>query len=194
MPSIDAQILVLINHGTANALFDILMPALTLQGYLLVAPVLFFCLIQGFRTRDSSDKRYIVTAIAAVAIACLSVYVADIVEHLIKDVVMRMRPCRTIENLRLILPCPKSYSMPSGHSMSSFAFAVPLVHLSRGFLPNAWRYYILILASLIAFSRLYLGVHYPSDVLAGGAMGAGIGIGLSMLYEVNGRRFGSRTQ
>jgi undecaprenyl-diphosphatase len=46
-----------------------------------------------------------------------------------------------------------------------------------------WRLYPLILASLIAFSRPYLGVHYPTDVLAGALLGSMMGLVLSMLYQ-----------
>jgi undecaprenyl-diphosphatase len=73
--------------------------------------------------------------------------------------------------------------MPSGHAISSFAFAAPLVYLTRHYITRAWRLYPLFLAALIAFSRIYLGVHYPSDALAGAFLGTGIGLVLSVVYE-----------
>jgi undecaprenyl-diphosphatase len=88
------------------------------------------------------------------------------------------------EGIRIIVPCPKSYSMPSGHALSSFAFALPLVYLTRDYIALVWRLYPLLLASLIAFSRVYLGVHYPSDVLAGALLGAFMGLALSSLYQL----------
>lgn len=180
----DTQLLLLINQDAANSLFDALMPALSLQGYLLVLPFLLYLLIEATRKRDDRGKRHLAAALFAILIACGSVYASGFVEDWMKDAVARVRPCRALENIRLILPCPKSYSLPSGHAISSFAFAAPLVYLSRNYMSFLWRMYPLLLASLIAFSRIYLGVHYPSDALAGALLGTGIGILLSMLYQM----------
>ncbi len=73
--------------------------------------------------------------------------------------------------------------MPSGHAIDSFAFALPLFYLTREYIALIWRLYPLVLAALIAFSRIYLGVHYPTDVLIGALLGGMIGMGLSILYQ-----------
>jgi undecaprenyl-diphosphatase len=182
--ALDTQLLLLINQGSANALFDVLMPALSAQGYLLVVPFLFFIMLEGRRRKNAAGKRHLIHAIAAVAIACSAVYLAGHVEDWTKNAVARVRPCRALDGLRLIVTCPKSYSMPSGHATSSFAFAAPLVYLAREYVSKAWRAYPLVLASLIAFSRPYLGVHYPTDILAGALLGTMIGLILAILYEV----------
>ncbi len=177
----DTRLLLLINHDAANALFDVLMPALSLQGYLLILPFLFFMATQSIQRKNTRGKRYFAGAFLTFLVACVAVYLSGFVEDWMKDAVARIRPCRSLEEIRLILPCPKSYSMPSGHAISSFAFAAPLVYLTRRYIAPLWRLYPLLLASLIAFSRIYLGVHYPSDVLVGAILGAGIGIVLSLL-------------
>jgi len=181
--SLDTQILLFVNHHLANPVFDIFMPALSQQGYLLVIPFLLAVLAQGAKQRNNVGKTYFAAAIWTFLIACAATYLAFMVEDWMKDAVARVRPCRTIEGIRLILPCPKSYSMPSGHAISSFAFAVPLFYLTREYIVLFGRLYPLLLAALIAFSRIYLGVHYPSDALVGGMLGAVIGIALSLLYE-----------
>ncbi len=181
--SLDTQILLFVNHQLANPVFDILMPALSRQGYLLIIPFLLAVLAQGAKQKNNVGKTYVAVAIWTLLIACAATYLAFTAEAWMKDAVARVRPCRTIEGIRLVLPCPKSYSMPSGHAISSFAFAVPLFYLSREYIVLFGRLYPLLLAALIAFSRIYLGVHYPSDVLAGGVLGAVIGMALSLLYE-----------
>jgi undecaprenyl-diphosphatase len=184
LQSVDTQLLLLINHGTANPLFDVLMPLLSYQGYLLVVPFLFYILISGFMKKDATGGNQLIKAIVAIVIACAAVYLADLTEHLLKDAIARIRPCRAVEGIRLILPCPKSFSMPSGHAMSSFAFAVPLFYLARTHLSRGWRIFPVILAALIAFSRPYLGVHYPTDILAGAVLGTMIGLMPAMMYEM----------
>jgi undecaprenyl-diphosphatase len=181
--SLDTQLLLLINHGTANGLFDILMPALSARGYFLAIPFLLAMLLRAAKQINDHGKSYFGTALWTIAIAFCAWYLAEWVEHAVKVWAARARPCRAIEGIRLIVACPKSFSMPSGHSITSFSVALPLFYLTREYIGLVWRVYPLLLASAIAFSRLYLGVHYPTDVLAGALMGAAIAMTLSMLYE-----------
>ncbi len=182
--SLDTQLLLFINHHLANPAFDILMPALSKQGYLLVIPFLLAVFLRGAKLRNKEGKTYIAAAVWTFFIASAAVYLAGIVEDWMKDVVARVRPCRAIEGIRLITACPKSFSMPSGHAISSFAFAVPLFYLTREYIVLFGRLYPLMLAALIAFSRIYLGVHYPTDVLVGGVLGAAIGLTVAVLYKL----------
>jgi len=184
--ALDSQILLFINHALATPALDIVMPALSGQGYLLVIPFLLAMLAQGMKRTDQAGKTYFASAVWTLVIACLAVYLAEWADDAIKVAVARARPCRAIEGIRLIVPCPKTYSMPSGHAMNSFAFAAPLFFLTRAYIIPFGRLYPLVLASLIAFSRIYLGVHYPTDVLVGTILGGSIGLALSMLYQVIG--------
>lgn len=97
---------------------------------------------------------------------------------LLKPLAARPRPCWLDGTVALLVPSPSDYSFPSGHSLCSFIAAVILLRYDRRFGIPA-----LILAILIAFSRLYLFVHFPSDVLAGILLGIGIGLGISLLGE-----------
>ena len=186
--SLDTQLLLLINHGTANTLFDVLMPALTSQGYLLVLPFLLYMIVSSADRMDAQGKRLLSVALWTIVISFCAVFLAGWAEDVLKTALARERPCRAIEGIRLITACPKSYSLPSGHATSSFACAVPLFFLTRDYLTMPWRIYPLVLATLIAFSRLYLGVHYPTDVLAGALLGSMIGLVLSMLYQEIGKK------
>ena len=98
-------------------------------------------------------------------LACL--LFAYIVNDLfIKELVARIRPYDAINNLSILVAPESSYSFPSGHTNTSFASAFVLTR-SYG-KKGAWAY---IPAVLIAVSRCYVGVHYPSDVLAGMVVG-----------------------
>lgn len=183
MQSLDTELLLFFNRGIANSWFDILMPAFSYQGYLLVAPFLIYMIIQGSTRENAEGQRHLLIAVSAIAIAGGAVYLSGLAEDVLKVQIGRVRPCGVVEGLRLIIPCPTSYSIPSGHAISSFSFAVPLFYLTRKYLTRPWRLYPIILASMIAFSRLYLGVHYPTDVLAGVLLGTSIAMGLSWGYE-----------
>ncbi|MEG2349770.1 MAG: phosphatase PAP2 family protein [Hungatella sp.] len=88
---------------------------------------------------------------------------------LLKDLFERPRPCWLDPSIALLVPSPTDFSFPSGHSLVSFEGAVS-IWLQNKKLGIA----ALILAVFIALSRLYLFVHFPSDVVFGSLMGAGI--------------------
>lgn len=87
-------------------------------------------------------------------------------EYIIKPLVARPRPFADFPGHPLLIPPPAGFSFPSGHSASSFCAATVLWKTNRRFGPPA-----LVLAILIAFSRVFLFVHYPSDVIAGAILG-----------------------
>ncbi len=92
-----------------------------------------------------------------------------IVELLLKEVVQRPRPFITHEMIESYFISPSGYSFPSGHAASSFAASV-MLYLTK----YKYSKLALVLASLIAFSRLVLQVHYPSDVLFGMIVGSSV--------------------
>lgn len=97
-------------------------------------------------------------------------------DYILKPFFNRARPFQINESINLIINKPKSPSFPSGHSMQSFACATAIYLCNKKLgIP------CLILAFLIAFSRLYLYVHFPTDVLGGIFIGASISI---ILYSI----------
>lgn len=87
-------------------------------------------------------------------------------EGIIKHLIRRIRPFSDIDQNTLLISKPITYSFPSGHSASSFAAAGIFIATS-----NPFAIYAIIIAALIAFSRLYLNVHYPTDVISGIILG-----------------------
>ncbi|MCD8020429.1 MAG: phosphatase PAP2 family protein [Clostridiales bacterium] len=81
----------------------------------------------------------------------------------LKNLVARPRPYDICADIIPLIDKPADYSFPSGHTCASFACALILWKP----LPRKWGIPSLILATLIAFSRMYVGVHYPSDILGG---------------------------
>ena len=85
---------------------------------------------------------------------------------MLKNIAARQRPCWLDPSVELLVAVPKDFSFPSGHSLVSFEGAVCIFLFNRN-----WGIPALMLAVLTAFSRLYLFVHFPTDVLAGIVMG-----------------------
>ena len=90
-----------------------------------------------------------------------------VVNLCIKPLAARTRPYELIQGLKILVSRPHDYSFPSGHAANSLTCAWTIFRLA----PRKYGVPALVLAVLIALSRLYVGVHYPTDVLAGAAIG-----------------------
>lgn len=102
------------------------------------------------------------------AAAALALIIGTLIANVcLKNMVARVRPYDTYSALIPLISKQKDWSFPSGHTCASFASAFVYIRL----LPKKYGILTMILACLIAFSRLYLGVHYPTDVLAGIVIG-----------------------
>lgn len=110
----------------------------------------------------------------------------------LKNWIARTRPYEVIEGLKLITKIPSDYSFPSGHTSSSLCAAVVYWRCSREYkktgndkfyFPTVPAWILLIVAILISLSRLYVGVHYPTDVLGGAVTGVLIGWFVVEVYK-----------
>lgn len=98
---------------------------------------------------------------------------------ILKHAFSRTRPYEVVDGLILLTKKATDFSFPSGHSGSSFAAATAIYCMSR----NKGGIAALVLAGLIAFSRLYIGIHYPTDVLAGILTGILCGLAAARLVK-----------
>ena len=97
----------------------------------------------------------------------------------LKNLIRRARPCWFYPERELLIPSPKDFSFPSGHTLSSFIAAFTLFRRDRKAGAAA-----LILASCIAFSRLYLYVHFPSDIIGGVLLGYAVAGLTGRIFEM----------
>lgn len=140
---------------------DFLMPKITLLGngdavWLLAAAALLI---------TKKYRRYGVLLLVALALGVLTGNLP------LKPLIARPRPCWVDESVRLLIPNPTDYSFTSGHTLSSVIGATVLTKANAKFGLAA-----IPLAALIAFSRLYLYVHYPTDILGAAVLGVAIGL------------------
>lgn len=114
------------------------------------------------------SKKYRYTGIMLCAGLLMSLIVANLI---LKPAFARLRPFQIKEGIELILAAPNDFSFPSGHTMASVICAtiIFLQHKKMGI-------YAIILAVLISFSRLYLYMHFPSDVFFGAILGMLLGV------------------
>ena len=97
---------------------------------------------------------------------------------ILKNVIARERPCWIDTNIPLLISNPHDFSFPSGHTLASFEAAV-MIYLHN----KKWGRISFMLAILIAFSRMYLFVHFPTDIICGAALGSLISIFVYEGYE-----------
>ena len=116
--------------------------------------------------------------LALVLATALAVSISDFLGATLKELIARDRPCHVLSHIKDIANCSNSFSFPSNHAVNSFTFAtiVTLAYKNLTFL-------LYVSALLIGYSRIYLGVHYPTDVLSGALLGILIGfLGYKYFY------------
>jgi membrane-associated phospholipid phosphatase len=173
-PGIDKLGFFFINRDLHNRFFDIFMPFITDKSYLFFLPVLLWFLLK--------ERKH---ALTVLALAFASLLISDWGANILKHFFERARPCNALEGVRTLVGCTGSFSMPSNHAVNAFAFITPFCSMLTGRL----RYILVVLAFLIGFSRVYVGVHYPSDVIAGALFGVFLATGLIKGYEWSFKRY-----
>lgn len=168
--TLDTQLFFLINHLPHPRIFDefgLLLSGIGDGGiiwYVIGAYLIY--------NEEKKDHR----KIYPIAIAALFTWI--LTELLLKPTVARLRPSSALDAAIIVGGFPLGFSFPSTHTTFAFALATVLSYLEP-----TWRMGLYILATLIGLSRIYLGHHYPVDVLVGGMLGWVIGTGVIWWYK-----------
>jgi undecaprenyl-diphosphatase len=158
LQSMDVTLFLLINRGSQNSFFDWFMPFMTdLKNfsYVLLALVIWILV----RERRAGFIFLIFAGLTLVITDQFS-------SHLLKEWVGRIRPCSILSNVHLLTDCNTSYSFPSSHAVNIFAVAFFLSQPFRRLTPLFYG-----IATVVAYSRVYIGIHYPLDVIGGAGIG-----------------------
>lgn len=163
----DAALFQWINTGWSNPVFDVLLPLF--RERLFWAPLYLF--LAAFLILNFGGRSWMM-----IVAVCLAVGLADFTSStLIKKNVQRVRPCNDPALVvKIRVSCGSGYSFTSSHAANHFAVAV-FVSMLLGRGHRGVRPLVLTWAGMIALSQVYVGVHYPLDVLGGGLLGAAIG-------------------
>lgn len=168
--SIDLSIFYFFNHTISNPICDWLFILITTQTNWYIA---YGILIYFLLTKFGWEGR------ATLVLLILTIVIADqLSSHVVKEVVARVRPCWELSDVRLLVPCGGGKSFPSSHAVNNFAFAVVMSYYFR-----RYRVVFYVVATFIALSRIYVGVHYPSDVVSGAIIGYSVASGMVFLYK-----------
>ncbi|MDO5851610.1 MAG: phosphatase PAP2 family protein [Methanobacteriaceae archaeon] len=164
-----------INNNIQNNILNIIMPIITNLGNILlllsISIILYLILDRKFKK---------------IALLCIfSLIITGITVYLLKNIVAEPRPFLILPHVHLLLPETEIYSFPSGHTASIFAIITTLIFKYKTLNKKYNIFYpLIIIGILVGFSRIYIGVHYPLDVIAGALIGILMSL-ITIKYEKN---------
>jgi undecaprenyl-diphosphatase len=160
---LDTELFKLINIKMQNSFFDTVLPIL--RHSMCWVPLYLFLMIFALVNYSKNVWWWILFAIATAGLTDM------ISSDLIKENIFRIRPCHDSSLARVLVSyCPQSSSFTSSHATNHFGLAA-FFSMTLKDVPKKWRYAFFFWAWVIILAQVYVGVHYPLDVLAGGAVG-----------------------
>ena len=159
---IDIEILYFINHSLSSNILDRFFSTITNVNNWFIAYIIL--LIISFFKGGIKGK------IAVLGVILLIIFTDQFSYNILKEFFHRPRPCMALTNIITPLGCNGTWSFPSNHAVNNFAAATFYYIL---FPRLKWALFIT--AALVSISRIYLGLHYPSDILGGAIIGSTIG-------------------
>lgn len=206
---LDKTLFVLISHDSDHSVLDVVLPFL--RDPLTWIPLYAFMVYYAFRVgkkRANVEGRRLTGdgaergaergswAWAFILLSVLTFAVTDsVTAQLLKPMFARLRPCHDPEiqpYLRALVDCGGLYSMPSNHAANHFGLAAFWFFSIRQTTGKKWRW-LWLWAAIICYAQVYVGKHYPFDILAGALFGTLTGLGMFRLFVYWENRQGHRT-
>jgi undecaprenyl-diphosphatase len=179
---LDKSVFVFFNSTLANPIGDVLWPLITDYDKILVIRIVLAGVWLGLMIRGGKRGRT-----AALLVVLVIVCSDQLSSFVIKPLVNRPRPCHTVdgvpvvEDVHLLVGCGGGKSFPSSHAVNNFAVATLFAFFYKR--ARTWLY---LWAFLVAFSRVGVGVHFPSDIIGGALIGSGIAAVVLWLWNLAG--------
>lgn len=177
---LDENLFFWINQGMSNPFFDWLLP-IWRDKYTWIPLYAFLIVLSFLKFNWKKALLFIVLLVATVGIA------DQVSSQWIKKSVQRIRPCNDLEvqqNLNLRVDCGSGYSFTSSHATNHLAIATFVAFAL--FVGQFWNQVLIYTwAASIGFGQVYVGVHYPVDVIVGSLLGFLIGLGIYWIFQIS---------
>ncbi len=170
----DKSLFYWINQGWSNSVFDYILPILR-NKYTWIPLYLAIIVFILFNFKQKIGW-YLLFALLTIALS------DNLSSRIIKPKVKRERPCQIYQDVNLLVRCGSGYSFTSSHATNHFAIGTFFM-LSLGFIMGRWKYLFLFWAALVSIAQVYVGVHYPLDILAGAGVGVLCGLFVYWIYK-----------
>jgi len=168
--NLDTQFFYFLNLKLQNHIFDFAMPILTDLSYWRIPLAIAWISLIIFGKRKGRIVGILLVVVVAIG--------DQVCNQIIKPWAARIRPCNVLEGVHLLINCTKSFSFPSSHAVNLFSGCILLSCFYRRL-----TILFLLVALLVSYSRIYVGVHYPLDVVGGMVLGLVVSLVIIITYN-----------
>ena len=183
LKELDVQLFQWINGTLSSPILDWIMPILR-NKYTWLPFYIFIAFFVGLNAKWKGMWLIICLVV--------TVGVSDTMSsNVVKKTVKRIRPCNTElldDQIQERVPCGSGYSFTSSHATNHFAVATFLM-LALGYVLGKWKWLLLLWAGSIGYAQIYVGVHYPFDIVGGAILGSIIGLAFGKYYLLKAKKW-----